>query len=131
MQVGKMARILVYNADQEVKRTMDLTDAQTAILQVLNSITPRNARIGDLEYQLLLDSERHHYQLLVTGWQQGKRVHGIVAQMDIRDGLIWVQEDGTDVGLATELEQLGVRADQIVLAYQTPRVQAANDFVTR
>jgi XisI protein len=140
MQVGKMARALVYNADQEVKRTMDLTAAQTAILQVLNSITPRNARIGDLEYQLLLDSERHHYQLLVTGWQQGKlvtgwqqgkRVHGIVAQMDIRDGLIWVQEDGTDVGLAAELEQLGVPADQIVLAYQMPRAQAANDFATR
>ena len=110
---------------------MDVTTAQTAIVQVLQSITPRNARIGDLEYHLVLDSERHHYQLLVTGWQQGKRVHGIVAQMDIKDGLIWVQEDGTDVGLAAELERLGIPADQIVLAYQTPRVQAVNDFVTR
>ena len=51
--------------------------------------------------------------------------------MDIRDGLIWMQEDVTDVGLAAELERLGIPADQIVLAYQTPQVQAVNDFVTR
>jgi hypothetical protein len=50
-----------------------------------------------LEYSLLADKEKHQYQLLVSGWQQLKRVHGIVAQMDIRDNLIWVQEDGTDI----------------------------------
>ena len=59
-----------------------------AILEVLHSITPHNARSGQLEYHVVSDKERHHYQLLVSGWQQHKRVHGIVVQMDIRDGLI-------------------------------------------
>jgi uncharacterized SAM-binding protein YcdF (DUF218 family) len=111
---------------------MDVTRAQRAILQVLSGITPRNARIGDLSYYQVIDAERHHYQLVVSGWQLGKRVHGIVAQMDIKDGLIWVQEDGTDVGVANKLERLGVPADQIVLAYQAAQpVQPPNGFAAQ
>jgi predicted secreted Zn-dependent protease len=72
-----------------------------AILEVLHSITPHNARSGQLNYYVVSDTERHHYQLFVSGCQQHKRVHGIVVQTDIRDGLIWVQEDGTDVGVAS------------------------------
>jgi hypothetical protein len=34
---------------------MDINLAQKAILEVLNSITPRNARSGQLEYQLVTD----------------------------------------------------------------------------
>ena len=110
---------------------MDVTQTQAAILEVLNSITPRNARSGQLEYQLVLDKERHHYQLIVSGWQAHKRVHGIVVQMDIRDGLIWVQEDGTDVGVANELMRLGVPEHQIVLAYLMPNQAQSLEFATR
>jgi hypothetical protein len=98
-------------------KNMNITQAQKTILEVLNNITPRNARSGQLEYQLVTDKENHHYQLLVSGWQQHKRVHGIVVQMDIRDGLIWVQEDGTDFGVANELMCLGIPENKIVLAY--------------
>ncbi len=111
---------------------MDITQAQKAILEVLNSITPHNARSGQLEYQLVTDKENHHYQLLVSGWQQHKRVHGIVVQMDIRDGLIWVQEDGTDFGVANELMRLGIPEHKIVLAYmmknQTQNLEFARHY---
>ena len=100
-----------------------------AILEVLHSITPHNARSRQLVYHLVIDKERHHYQLLVSGWQQHKRVHGIVVQMDIRDGLIWVQEDGTDIGVANELVRLGIPESQIVLAYVMPNQTRDSAFV--
>ena len=109
---------------------MDITQAQKAILEVLTNITP-TAKIGTLEYQKVLDTERHYYQLVVSGWQQGKRVHGIVVQMDIRDGLIWIQEDGTDVNLANELVQLGISEDKIVLAYHVPNLPNRNDLTAK
>jgi hypothetical protein len=101
---------------------MDITTMQQAILEVLHHITPKN-NVG-LEYSLLADKEKHHYQLLVSGWQQQKRVHGIVTQMDIKDGLIWIQEDGTDVGVFNELIQLGIPDNAIVLAYMMPQPQS-------
>ena len=111
---------------------MDVTKAQHAILQVLNDITPMNGKIGDLSYDQVIDTQRHHYQLVVTGWQLGKRVHGIVAHMDIKDGLIWLQEDGTDFGIASELERLGVPANRIVLAYHAaPVAPTQTEFLTR
>ena len=82
---------------------------------MLNNIIP-TTKIGTLEYQQVLDTQRHHYQLVVSGWQQGKRVHGIVVQMDIRDGLIWIQENGTDFGVANELMRLEIPENKIVLA---------------
>lgn len=109
---------------------MDVTQMQTAILEVLHSLTPHSARSGRLEYHIVSDTERHHYQLLVSGWPQHKRVHGIVVQINIRDGLIWVQEDGTDVDVANELVRLGTSESQIVLAYPMPNQAQSLEFVT-
>jgi hypothetical protein len=55
-------------------------------------------------------------------------VHGIVAQMDIRDNLIWVQEDGTDIGVVNELMRLGIAKDKIVLAYMMPSQMQKLEF---
>jgi hypothetical protein len=56
-------------------------------------------------------------------------VHGIVAQMDIRDNLIWVQEDGTDIGVVNELMRLGIPENEIVLAYMMPSQTQKLEFI--
>lgn len=109
---------------------MDITQAQKAILEVLNNITP-TTKIETLEYQQVLDTERHHYQLVVSGWQQGKRVHGIVVQMDIRDGLIWIQEDGTDFAVVDEVMHLGIPENKIVLTYMMQNQKQNLEFARR
>lgn len=38
--------------------------------------------------------------------------------MDIKEGKIWIQQDGTESGVANELVGLGVPKEAIVLAYQ-------------
>jgi hypothetical protein len=40
--------------------------------------------------------------------------------MDIKDGKIWLQHNGTERGVANELVELGIPKDAIVLAYQLP-----------
>ena len=105
-------------------------DLEPAILQVLNEVTPPNNRIGNLEYDQVVDSERHHYQLLVRGWDQDKRIHGIVVHMDIRDGLVWLEQDNTDYGVAEALVRLGIRKDRIVLGWQEPFTRQRSGFAT-
>jgi hypothetical protein len=111
-------------------KPIDVDQLQRAVVQVLNDLIPSSTGNG-LTYDHVIDTQHHRYLLVVTGWQLGKRVHGIVAHMDIKDGLIWVQEDGTDFGIHTELERLGVPASQIVLAYHTAPAPTATEFVTR
>jgi XisI protein len=105
-------------------------ELEAAILQVLNEVTPPSKRIGSLEYDQVVDRERHHYQLLVRGWDQEKRIHGIVVHMDIRDGLIWLEEDNTDYGVAEALVRLGIPKEKIVLGWQSLFTRKLSGFAT-
>ena len=75
---------------------------------------------GQVEEQLILDTERDHYQILTIGWENGERVYYPVFHLDIKNGKIWVQEDATDSDIVGELERRGVSQDDIVLAFHPP-----------
>jgi len=73
-----------------------------------------------LEIERIYDNTRHHYELLYLGWEKLRRVHGCILHLDIRDGKIWIQHDGTEDGIALRLMEEGVPRDQIVLAFHPP-----------
>ncbi len=41
------------------------------------------------------------------GWSNKHRVNGCVLHLDIKDGKIWIQHDGTEGGIANELVDSG------------------------
>lgn len=63
-----------------------------------------------------------------VGWDGLRRVHGCVIHLDIRDGIIWVQHDGTSVAVAEELVEAGVPREDIVLGFQPENVRQYTDF---
>ena len=74
---------------------------------------------GEVEMEVLFDQERDRYQVLRTGWQQKKRVYGVLIHIDLKGEKIWIQYDGTEVGVANELTESGIPATDIVLAYHS------------
>lgn len=64
--------------------------------------------------------EQDHYQLLNVGWHGNRRVRGCVLQIDIKNEKIWIQHDGTEIGVANELVEWGVPKEDIILAYHAP-----------
>ena len=52
------------------------------------------------EVQTIFDAEHDHYQLLYVGWRGNKREFGCILHLDIKDGKIWIQHDGTEEGIA-------------------------------
>ena len=48
--------------------------------------------------------------------------------MDIKDEKIWIQYDGTEVGVANELSALGVPKSDIVLAYLSSFARQYTEF---
>lgn len=100
-----------------------VTTYRTIIVDLLESYAklPSANPVGsELEEQLILDTQRDHYQILTIGWENGRRVYYPIFHIDIRDGKIWVQEDATDFDLVGELERRGVAKSDIVLAFQAP-----------
>ncbi len=65
--------------------------------------------LQEYEIQTIFDTERDHYQLLYVGWRGNKRDFGCILHLDIKDGKIWIQHDGTEIGIANQLFEMGVR----------------------
>ncbi|MDY6781017.1 MAG: XisI protein [Cyanobacteriota bacterium] len=76
---------------------------------------------GDEEVQveLVFDRERDRYLLVEAGWQNGYRIYGNVLHLDIIDGKIWIQHDGTEDGVALELVGAGIPEKKIVLGFRS------------
>jgi hypothetical protein len=77
---------------------------------------------------LLFDAERHHYQVLNIGWKKQRRIYGVIIHVDIKDQKIWIQRDGTEIGIANELIAAGVPKEDIILGFHAPYKREFTDF---
>jgi len=81
---------------------------------------------GEIQCETIFDRASDRYLLMLAGWEGIRRVHGCLIHVDIKDGKIWIQRDGTERGVARDLIDAGVPRDQIVLAFQAPEERAAD-----
>ena len=88
----------------------------------------RNSLNGNTEVQLIFDTERDRYQLLHIGWEGLSRVFGCIIYVEIKDGKIWIERDGTEIGVANELVEAGVSKQDIVLGFKAPYKRKFTEF---
>jgi hypothetical protein len=72
-----------------------------------------------IQQELIFDRERGHYLLVEAGWQEQRRIYGPFIHLDIKGDKVWIQHDGTEDGIAYELEAAGIPKDHIVLAFKS------------
>jgi hypothetical protein len=58
--------------------------------------------------------------LINVGWHEHRRIRGTVLHIDIKNGKIWIQHDGTERGVANDSVEWGVPKEDIVLAFHAP-----------
>ncbi len=83
---------------------------------------------GDIQLETVFDSQSDRYLLMVTGRENGRRVHGCLIHIDIINGKLWIHRDGTEKGIATELVNVGVPKNHIVLGFRSPEVRKYTEF---
>jgi XisI protein len=83
---------------------------------------------GDFQTEAIFDRTRDRYVLMNVGWDSKKRVHGSLVHIDIIDGKLWIQRDGLEHGVATELLEAGIPKDRIVLAFKSPEMRRLTEF---
>ena len=74
----------------------------------------------DDEVELSFDTLRTHYHVFYVGWHDERRTYGCILHLDIKNDKIWIQHDGTEIGIANELLKHGVPKEDIVLAFHSP-----------
>ncbi|MFZ9738790.1 MAG: XisI protein [Prochlorotrichaceae cyanobacterium] len=99
-----------------------------AILKVLQSYLEFLGEDPDTQLELIIDEKNHHYLLIEIGWQGHRRVYGTLIHLDIIDHKIWIQQDGTEEGVASEIVAQGIDPQQIVLGFKSLERRQITDF---
>jgi hypothetical protein len=108
---------------------MDTLESDRAIIEsILIEYTKIPYAYGDFQTEAIFDRVRDRYVLMNIGWDDGKRVHGSLAHVDIIDGKFWIQRDGIEHGIANELLEAGIPKDRIVLAFRPPEVRRLTEY---
>jgi hypothetical protein len=83
---------------------------------------------GDIRTEAVVDRERDHYEVMQVGWNSGRRIHGSIIHIDIRDGKVWIEHNGTDARLGEELVAAGIARNDIVLGFHPSELRPLTGY---
>ena len=108
---------------------MDTLDTYREIIEnILTEYTKIPYAYGDIRTEAVFDRKNDRYLLMNMGWDNDKRVHGSLVHVDIINGKVWIQRDGTEHGIAKELVQAGIPKDHIVLGFRPVEVRQYTEY---
>lgn len=108
--------------------TLTNQDLEEAVTNVLQDYLEFLGNDPDSNIELIIDQDKTHYLLVEIGWQNERRIYGNLIHIDLINNKIWIQQDGTEEGIANELVKQGISPQQIVLAFKTPERRKITDF---
>ncbi|MCE7983409.1 MAG: XisI protein [Caldilinea sp. CFX5] len=97
------------------------------VLQSYAELLKRHQKEG-VETFLVFDDEREHYLLHTIGWADRKHVWNTALYVRLHNNKFYIEVDGTEHGIATDLLEAGVPPEDIVLAFHHPSVRPYTEF---
>ncbi len=109
---------------------MDKLEGYRQIIRdVLSQYLHINYANVDAKNRAAFDVETDQYIIISVGWEnKNRRVHGCLIHVEIMDGLVWVQRDGTEYGVTNDLVEAGIVKSDIVLGFHEPSVRKYTGF---
>lgn len=105
-----------------------LSNYRQLLRQLLHEYASYKPAYGDIDSEVLIDSQQNHFELIRVGWLNKRRVHGSTIHVDIINNKIWIQHDGTDRPIAEALLEAGVPKEDIVLAFHPEHLRQYTGF---
>jgi hypothetical protein len=84
--------------------------------------------VSAVESVIAFDEVHDQYLLLLMGWRKDERIKSVMIHIRLKDDKIWIEEDWTEDGVATDLLEKGVTREEIVLAFHPPHVRQYDEF---
>ncbi|MBD2490550.1 XisI protein [Aulosira sp. FACHB-615] len=103
---------------------------QNLIKQILTEYDRISSQVPDpdIDEVLMFDDQRSQYLWFNIGWKNDKRVEAISVYVRIKNEKIYIEEDWTEEGIATDLLRKGVPKEDIVLAFHDPESRKLTEF---
>ena len=103
-------------------------DKLTRYRQIIrDTLTPlAQARFANpkIVNEAVFDESADRYIVVTTGWEsENKRIYFNLVHVDIINGKIWIQRDGTEDGVGYAFEAAGVPKEDIVPAFHPESVR--------
>jgi len=99
---------------------MEIEKYRNIIKSIVEKNSESDTEDSEVETQIVFDLERDRYLMFHIGWRGERRVFGCVIHIEIKQEKIWIQRDGTEIGIANQLIETGVPKSDIVLGYRSP-----------
>ena len=94
------------------------------IRDLLLPLVERHYANADITNEAVFDEVNDRYLIMSVGWQgRSKRMHGCLVHLDIINGKVWIQRDGTEDGIGYDLEAAGIPKSDIVPAFHPENVR--------
>ena len=84
--------------------------------------------VVNMTAKTVFDEAADIYLVIVEGWQDVRRYHGCLVHVEIKGDKIWIQQDGTEDGVAADFLRAGIPKQSIVLGFKSPQSRAHTDF---
>lgn len=108
---------------------MDQLDRyRTIVRRLVEDYAAYKPAHGDIRTEAVIDAEHDHYEVMQVGWNGDRRVHGSILHIDIRDGKVWIEHNGTDARIGEELIAAGIPRNDIVLGFQPPALRPLTSY---
>jgi XisI protein len=101
---------------------------RSIVTEMLTKYSQYKPSYGQVEIEQIFDRDRDRYQLLAIGWNQQQRIYGTTIHLDIQDEKIWIQQNTTEFDLASDLVEMGVSKQDIVIGFHTPKMRQLTGF---
>lgn len=108
--------------------TDNLDQWRESIEQVLTDYAAIPYSYSQVKKETVFDRTQDRYLILIIGWEGHRYEHGCTVHIDIIDGKVWIQRDGTEDGIALDLENAGIPKTSIVLGFKPPEVRPMTGY---
>ena len=100
-----------------------LTRYRDAVRQLVAEYASHKPSHGQIDSYPVIDTVGDHYLAVQAGWDRSQRIQGAFLHLDVIDGKVWIQFNGTDQSVAEELVRAGIPREDIVLGEKPPEIR--------
>ena len=109
-------------------------DKLTNYRQIIQNILTKLDKIANssfkkkLETCLVFDEKHDHYLWMSIGWVNKKKINNTQIHIRITNEKIYIEQDWTERGIASQLLEAGIPKEDIVLAFHDPESRQLTEF---
>lgn len=103
---------------------------QQIVKAYLQELLDMRHNLEGIKTEFIKDDEGYHYQMVNVGWRNKQRIYGCFLHIDLDPvtGKVWIEHDGTDLGVAEVLVERGIDRQDIVLGFRAPYYRQYTNF---